>query len=87
VMLVLLFPALLFVHVFERYIDTPHNKFMRSFFPSEEDGSEGDPEIQDPIPGVEEVPGMQISRVKFQDIVKVFPDPMSVRACFRKLTL
>jgi len=87
VMLVLLFPALLFIHVFERYIDTPHNRFMRSFFPSDDDGSEDDPDTQDPISSAEEVPGMQISRVKFEDIVKVFPDPLSVRTCFQKLTL
>jgi len=86
-MLVLLFPALLFIHIFERYIDTPHNRFMRSFFPSNDDDSEDDPETRDPISGAEEVPGMQISRVKFEDIVKAFPDPMSVRACFQKLTL
>jgi hypothetical protein len=83
-MVVLLFPALLFIQVFERYIDTSHHRFMRSFFPSEEDGSEEDPAIQNPVPSPDEVPGMEISRVKFEDIVKVFPDPMSVRTRFNK---
>lgn len=83
-MLVLLFPALLFIQVFERYIDTPHNRFMRSFFPSDEDGSEDDPAVQNPVPSVGEIPGMEISRVAFEEIVKVFPDPMAVRTRFKE---
>lgn len=83
-MLVVLFPALLLIHVFERYIDTPHNRFLRSFFPSEDDGSEDDPATQNPAPSVDETPGMEICRVKFEDIVEVFPDPMSVCTRFNR---
>lgn len=81
-MVVLFFPALFAIHIFERYIDTPHNRYMRSFFPTEDDGSENDPAVQDPVPGAEEVDGLQISRVKFEDIIKTFPDPMAVRYSF-----
>ncbi|KAF8311893.1 calcium activated cation channel [Clavulina sp. PMI_390] len=77
VMIVLFFPALAFIHVFESYIDTPHNRYMRQFFPESDDGSEDDPSVQNPVPGEEEEGGREISRVKFAEIVRAFPDPMS----------
>lgn len=85
-MKVLFFPALVLIRLFEHYIDTPHNRYMRSFFPIDMDtGEEDDPSVQDPLvdPSEEEGfggrdgsdQGLRISKVKFEDIVKKFPDP------------
>lgn len=79
-MTVLFFPILFAIHIFERYIDTPSNHYMRAFFPEEDDGSEDDPSVQDPEPVEGEREGMRISREKFEDIVKAFPDPLAVRS-------
>lgn len=76
VMTVLFFPSLLLIALFERYIDTPHNRYMRSFFPLESSGEEDDPSVQNPEAAEEDAKnGRHISTVKFEDIVERFPDP------------
>lgn len=79
VMTVLFFPSLLLIALFERYIDTPHNRYMRSFFPLESSGEEDDPSVQNPEAAEEDAKnGRHISVVGFDEIVGKFPDPNDV---------
>lgn len=83
-MTVLFFPSLLLIALFERYIDTPHNRYMRSFFPLESSGEEDDPSVQNPEAAEEDAKnGRHISTVKFEDIVERFPDPNDVSVLAR----
>lgn len=78
-MKLLFWPYLTLIVLFERYVDTPHNRYMHSFFPVEEDTSGDDPSVQNPEPAQEDVrQGLKIAKEQFDDIVKVFPDPNDV---------
>jgi len=71
VMLITFWPTLFLIALFERYLDTKHNRYIRSFFIAEDDGVD-DPAVQDPL--AEEAGDLQISRVPFKNLVESFPN-------------
>jgi hypothetical protein len=74
-MLITFWPTLFFIALFERYLDTKHNRYIRSFFIAEDDGVD-DPAVQDPL--ADEAGDLQISRVPFKSLVESFPNTYHV---------
>jgi hypothetical protein len=74
-MLVLLFPALLFIQVFERYSD---NRFMRSFSPKRKMVWRMTQQFGSLCPAHMRFREWRSVGVKFEDIVRLFPDPVHV---------
>ncbi|KAG8904755.1 hypothetical protein FRB99_001232 [Tulasnella sp. 403] len=72
VMRVLLFIPLIFITFFESQLDVRANAFMKNMFDHVDEGEEDDPAIQDPATDRED--GLEISRVSFDELVKVFPN-------------
>lgn len=77
-MIALFFPVLILIALFETYLDSKKNRFMRSFFSASDDGESEDPAVRDPVV-TDEDEGLEISRVSFNEIVKAFPNSFQVR--------
>lgn len=75
-MLITFWPLLGLIALFERYLDTKKNRYIRSFFTAEDDGEADDPAVQNPT--TDEAGDLQISRVPFEKLVEVFPNTYHV---------
>lgn len=76
-MIILFFPVLTLIALFETYLDTKKNKYMRSFFSATDDGESEDPAVRDPVVEDEEE-GLEITRYTFNEIIKAFPNSYQV---------
>ncbi|KAF8709041.1 Calcium activated cation channel, partial [Rhizoctonia solani] len=72
VMFVMFFIPLTFIALFEAYLDTSRNAYMRHMFSATQDGEDEDPNNRDPQ--VTEEDGLVISKKSFDEIVKAFPN-------------
>lgn len=78
-MIILFWPILILIGLFESHLDARKNKYMRNYFGvAQDDGEEDDPAVQNPAVGSEEEDGMQISRVPFDKLVSAFPNSYQV---------
>jgi hypothetical protein len=70
------FIPLVIIALYERTIQNPeHQAWMRSLLASDDQGRSDSPEHRDPdVSEQEEANGMKISKVKFSELVKAFPD-------------
>ncbi|WRT65647.1 uncharacterized protein IL334_002592 [Kwoniella shivajii] len=71
VMSTIFFLPLTIIALFESQISHTRNERVRAYFSGPPPDEEGDPKIEDP--SVDETEGV-ISKVKFEDLIKVFPD-------------
>jgi len=78
-MIILFWPIIGLIALFESHLDARKNKYMRSFFGmAQDDGEEDDPAVQNPSVSSEEDGDMEISRVPFDTLVKAFPNSYQV---------
>jgi hypothetical protein len=80
-MMVIFFIPLSLIALFESTLSTTRNSWVKHWLRSNDEGEADDPSNRDPQ--VEEEgedgEGLVISREKFSDLVKVFPDTQQVR--------
>ncbi|EKM59313.1 uncharacterized protein PHACADRAFT_249722 [Phanerochaete carnosa HHB-10118-sp] len=77
VMFILFFFPLAFIGLFEAELDPSKNKWVNDWLLHPDQGMEDSPEYRDPeVDGEDAARGLKISRVPFEELVKVFPDTM-----------
>ncbi|KAI0960415.1 hypothetical protein AcW1_004936 [Taiwanofungus camphoratus] len=75
VMLVVFFIPLSIIAVYEAELDPAKNKWVKDWLSHPDEGDEDNERHQNPEAGSEDAEhGLEISKVLFEDIVKVFPD-------------
>lgn len=78
-MTVLFFVPLVAISVFEAELDPSKNKWVKDWLANPDQGMDDSPEARDPeVDGVD-ADRLTISRVPFEELVKVFPDTTHVR--------
>lgn len=79
VMLVVFFIPLSIIAVYEAELDPAKNKWVKDWLSHPDEGDEDNERHQNPEAGSEDAEhGLEISKVLFEDIVKVFPDTTQV---------
>lgn len=75
VMSILFFIPLAVIALFEAELDPSKNKWVKDFLSHPDQGLEDNPESQDPVvDGEDASKGLVISKVKFKELISVFPD-------------
>jgi len=77
VMSIIFFPTLATIALYESTIQSQKNKWVNNWLMGRDqaDGSSEDPKHQDPeVEGEDAVKGLEISRVPFAELIKVFPN-------------
>jgi len=72
------FIPLVFIAFYESVFDTRKHTWMESWFRGNDEGSVDSPEYRDPIVEDPTCEGLQISKVPFSELIKVFPDTTQV---------
>jgi hypothetical protein len=71
---------LVFIASFESIFDRRKHTWMENWFRGNDEGVEDTPEYRDPAVDDPQCAGMQISKVPFSELIKVFPNTSVV--CF-----
>ncbi|KAH6915117.1 calcium activated cation channel [Coprinopsis sp. MPI-PUGE-AT-0042] len=69
----LFFIPLTFIAIYESTFDTRKHKWMNNWFRGDDEGAEDYPETRNPQVNDDAVPGQEISKVPFEELIKVFP--------------
>ena len=78
-MMVLFFIPLCVIALYEAELDPAKNRWVRDLFAHPDEGGEDTPEFEDPgVHPLDHAKGLQISKVPFEELVKVFPDTTRV---------
>lgn len=79
VMFILFFFPLVVIGLFEAELDPSKNRWVNDWLSHPDQGMEDSPEYRDPeVDGEDAARGLKISRVPFEELVKVFPDTTHV---------
>lgn len=79
-MTTLFFVPLVVISVYEAELDPSKNKWVKDWLSHPDQGSDDNPEYQDPVVDGEDADkGLVISKIPFAEIIKVFPDTTHVR--------
>lgn len=79
VMLFLFFIPLVAIGIYEAELDPSRNKWVSDWLSYSDQGMADSPEYRDPeVDGEDAAKGIKISRVPFEELVKVFPDTTHV---------
>lgn len=74
VMGTIFFLPLMAIAFFESTFDTRKHAWMESWFRGDDEGDEDRPENRDPTTDDPDCPGLEISKVPFEELIKVFPN-------------
>ncbi|PCH40875.1 calcium activated cation channel [Wolfiporia cocos MD-104 SS10] len=75
VMLTIFFIPLSLIALYEAELEPSRNRWVKDWISHPDEGAEDSPEFQDPpVHEDDAARGLEISRVKFDDVVKAFPD-------------
>ncbi|KZT71461.1 calcium activated cation channel [Daedalea quercina L-15889] len=75
VMMVLFFIPLCTIALYEAELDPAKNRWIRDLLSHPDEGGEDTPEFEDPgVHPADHAKGLEISKVPFEELVKVFPD-------------
>lgn len=78
-MMIIFFIPLTVVALYEAELDPSKNKWVKDWLSHPDQGFDDVPEHRDPeIDGPEGSNGLKITKVKFDDLVKMFPDTLHV---------
>jgi hypothetical protein len=85
-MFVVFFVPLTLIALFEAYLDTRRNVFMRHMFTATQDGDDEDPDNRDPQVNEGD---LVLSKKSFDELVKVFPNSflVSLLSCIISICL
>lgn len=75
----LFFIPLTFIATYEALFDREKNAWMNSWFRGNDEGADDTPENRNPAVDDPACEGKQISKVPFEELVKVFPNSTQVR--------
>ena len=79
VMSVLFFIPLVTIGIFEAELDPSKNKWVKDWLANPDQGMDDSPEARDPEVDGEDAERLKISKVPFEELIKVFPDTTHVR--------
>lgn len=68
------FVPLMVIALYESTFDTRKHAWMESWFRGDDEGDEDRPENRDPPTDDPDCPGLKISKVPFEELIKVFPN-------------
>lgn len=80
VMGILFFIPLVLIASFESVFDRRRHTWMKNWFRGNDEGVEDTPEYRDPVADDPRCAGLEISKVPFSELIKVFPNTSVV--CF-----
>lgn len=80
VMGIIFFIPLVLIASFESIFDRRKHTWMKNWFRGNDEGVEDTPEYRDPVADDPQCAGLEISKVPFSDLIKVFPNTSVV--CF-----
>ena len=75
----LFFIPLATIAVYESTFDSRKHRWMNNWFRGDDEGAADFPEVRNPKVDDDAVPGQEISRVPFEELIKVFPQTTQVR--------
>lgn len=75
----LFFVPLATIAFYESTFDTQKHSWMRNWLRGNDEGEQDYPETRDPAVDDDDCQGMEISKVPFEDLIKVFPNTQQVR--------
>ncbi|PPQ66580.1 hypothetical protein CVT26_009480 [Gymnopilus dilepis] len=78
IMSVIFFLPLCSIAIFESLFNRRKNSWLETWFRGDDEGEEDSPANRNPIVNDPNCPGLQISKVSFEDLVKVFPNTAQV---------
>lgn len=67
-----------FIAVFESAFNRRKNSWMETWFRGNDEGEEDSPANRNPVVDDPNCPGLQISKVPFEELIKVFPNTAQV---------
>ena len=82
-MSVIFFLPLCSIAIFESLFNRRKNSWLETWFRGDDEGEEDSPANRNPIVNDPNCPGLQISKVSFEDLVKVFPNTAQVTRFLR----
>lgn len=78
-MTVLFFVPLVAISIFEAELDPSKNKWVKDWLANPDQGMDDSPEARDPEVDGADADRLKISKVPFEELIKVFPDTTHVR--------
>jgi len=79
VMSVIFFVPLVFIATFESIFDRHNHTWMDRWFRGNDEGEQDTPTYRNPVVDDPQCAGLQISKVPFEELIKVFPNTSVVR--------
>lgn len=76
---IIFFIPLVLIALFESTFDRRKHTWMESWFRGNDEGVEDTPEYRDPVADDPRCAGLEISKVPFCELIKVFPNTSVVR--------
>lgn len=77
-MITIFFIPLSFIALYEATLDTHKHTWMNKWLRGDDEGGEDYPKIRDPEVADNEADGLKISKVPFEELIKVFPNTQQV---------
>lgn len=74
IMSVIFIVPLLFIALYESTFDKRKHTWMENWFRGNDEGERDTPAHRDPVVDDPRCPGQEISKVPFEELIKVFPD-------------
>ncbi len=74
IMSVIFFVPLLFIAFYESTFDKNKHTWMENWFRGNDEGEQDTPLYRDPVVNDSRCPGLEISKVPFEELIKVFPN-------------
>jgi len=73
-MSIIFFVPLLFIALYESTFDKSKHTWMETWFRGNDEGEQDSPSYRDPVVNDSRCPGLEISKVPFEELIKVFPN-------------